>query len=394
MRIDSEPRFLIGVMCGTSGDGIAGAVVETAGYGRDRSVRVLAHRTDPYPAGIRERLFRLFPPRTFTAFDLGSLHRDVGTLLADFCFCLLKDAGLPLERLLAVVVQAPTLIHQPPGEDELGFHLEVGEATLIAERVGTAVVCDLRPSDVAVGGHGAPLSAFVDFVLFSDPSVSRAIQNIGGIANVTYLPAGGSLDDTLAFDTGPGNMVIDEVVRRVTSGAEGFDRSGERAARGRVNTALLDACMAHPYVSRPLPKTTGREDFGAHFVDEVMARAGELSLDEADLVATVTVFTAECIRQHYERDLRPRGGVDEVVLYGGGVHNRSLVAMIEERVPGVRIRQHGEFGIDGDAREAVSWAILGDETLAGNPANVPSASGGSHPVVLGKVVRTRPWLEP
>lgn len=372
-------------MCGTSHDGVSAAAVETRGYGSDREVRLLRHLVLAYPAPLRDRLIAVFPPSPFTATELAHLHRDFGALLSEAALEVLRQAGRRPSEVACVAVQAPTLFHEAPEGDSPGVHMEVGEAAVISERTGAPVVADLRPSDVAAGGHGAPLSAFVDYVLFSHPELGRAIQNIGGIANVTFLRAGGGMEDVLAFDTGPGNMLIDGVARAVSQGEETFDRDGRRAARGRIRENLLAELLAHPYLEQRPPKTTGREDFGAPFVERVLQRAGELGIAYDDLVATVTAYTAECIRLHYERELLPRGRLDEVILYGGGARNPVLVRMIRERVR-PRVRLHEEFGIPGDAREAVTWAILGDESLAGRPANVPAASGARHPVVLGKVV--------
>jgi anhydro-N-acetylmuramic acid kinase len=371
-------------MCGTSHDGVSAAVIETRGYGQQRETRLVHHLVYPYPDTLRNRLFALFPPNGFTAVDLAHLHRDLGMLLSEAALEVTRRADRDPSELASIAVQAPTLYHEPPDRG-LGVHLEVGEAALISERTGAPVVADLRPSDVAAGGHGAPLSAFVDHVLFSHPRLGRAIQNIGGIANVTFLPPGSDLDGVLAFDTGPGNMVMDGVVRALTDGREAFDRDGRRAARGQVQEPLLAELMTHPYLRRRPPKTTGREDFGDPFVELVLKRAREVAMSEDDLLATVTAYTAECIRLHYERELLPRARLDEVVLYGGGARNPTLVGMLRERLR-VPIRLHEEFGIPGEAREAVTWAILGDESLAGRPANVPAATGARHPAVLGKVV--------
>ncbi|MDE0232581.1 MAG: anhydro-N-acetylmuramic acid kinase [bacterium] len=383
-----SPRILVGVMCGTSGDGISIGMVSTSGVGRERRVKLLRHEVIPYPTEARRQLFRLFPPQRFSAAELGVAHQLFGRLIGAAVLAVLYRSGLGPGDLTAVVTQAPTLIHCPPQEGRDGFHLEIGEPAIISEMVGVPVVADLRPSDVAAGGHGAPLSAYADWVLFSHPRLNRAIQNIGGIANVTFVPADAALDDVLAFDTGPGNMVIDAVVQRLSGGRELFDAGGGRAARGEVHQPLLRRLMDHPYLAGPIPKTSGREDFGEPFAEETFVKAASLGVSDDDLIATVTAFTAECIAFHYQRELTPRGGVDEVVLYGGGANNATLVEMLSRRLAPTRIRFHDEFGIPGDAREAVTWAILGDETLAGRPANVPSASGARHRVVLGKVVST------
>jgi anhydro-N-acetylmuramic acid kinase len=380
---EKQPRLLVGLMCGTSGDGIAGALISTTGYGRARRLEVLSHAVIAYPAELRRRLFALFPPQRFSARELGAVHRDLGPILADAAMGLVASAGVTAADLSAVGVQAPTLLHEPPAKGRLGVHIEVA-------RLGTTVVCDLRPSDIAVGGHGAPLSAFVDYALFGDAHNNRAVQNIGGIANVTYLPRGGELDQVLAFDTGPGNMIIDEVVRRLSSGRLEFDRDGMWAANGSIDKSLLDWLLGHPYLELPVPKTSGREDFGAPYVDEILARAQRAAVRQEDIVATVTAFTAASIARHYVRDLSPLGGVDEMILYGGGAHNGTLVRLIAEQLPDVAIRRQEEFGIPGDARESVTWAILADETLAGNVANVPSASGATKRVLLGRILRLDP----
>jgi anhydro-N-acetylmuramic acid kinase len=382
-------RLLVGVMCGTSGDGISVAVVATRGSGRAREVRLLRHEVIPYPAEAREQLFKLFPPQRFSADELAATHRIFGRLIGEAVVAVSHRGGLDPVDLTAVVTQAPTIFHGRPAPDQDGVHVEVGEPAIVAEIVGVPVVADLRPSDVAAGGHGAPLSAYTDWVMFTDPHRSRGVQNIGGIANVTFLPPGAGLEDVLAFDTGPGNMVIDAVVHVLSNGANAYDAEGAMASRGAVDDRLLEWMMGHPYLGLPLPKTSGREDFGEPFAEETLETAASLGVTGDDVVATVTAFTAECIAYHYRRDLEPRGGVDEMVLYGGGAHNATLVGMLRDRLPASRIRHHDEFGITGDAREAVTWAILGDETLAGRAANVPAASGARHPVVLGKIVRQR-----
>ncbi len=396
MRRITDPaseRILVGVMCGTSGDGISVGIVGTKGGGRNRQVRVLRHEVIPYPAKAREQLFRLFPPQRFSASELAVTHRLFGQLIGDAVVAVTSRAGFESGDITAVVSQAPTLIHTPPKGGEDGIHIEIGEPAVIAEIVGVPVVADLRPSDVAAGGHGAPLSAYADWVLFAHPVRSRAVQNIGGIANVTFLPPDPGLEDVVAFDTGPGNMVIDAVVQALSGGKKAYDERGAWASRGAVHRGLIEWMMRHPYLAGPIPKTSGREDFGQPFADETCSAAAAMGVSDDDLVATVTAFTVECIALHYARDLEPRGGVDEVVLYGGGVHNATLVDMLRSRLHPTPIRFHDEFGISGDAREAVTWVILGDETLAGRPANVPAASGAHHQVVLGKIVRAKPMQD-
>lgn len=388
--VNDKSRYVVGLMCGTSGDGASAVVVKTNGYLRQRKTEVVAFDVFPYPADLYERLFKLFPPNRFSAEEFAYAHREFGVLLGNVTLQIVKKANLKPEEISAVVVQAPTLIHQRPENGEMGVHIEVGEAAVIADMTGIPVVSDLRPSDVAAGGHGAPLSVYADYMLFADEKLGRAVQNIGGIANVTFVPANCQLEDLLSFDTGPGNMVIDGIVKVITNGAEKYDHDGVRAARGKVSEALIRELMDIPYLKLSPPKTSGREDFGDHFVEWFIGQARKHGLEDDDMVATATAFTARCIAYHYKKYLIPKSHLDEMILYGGGAHNKTLVKFLEREIHPVKLRMHDEFPIFGDARESVTWAILGDEALGGHVTNVPAASGASHGVVLGKIVCTKP----
>jgi anhydro-N-acetylmuramic acid kinase len=269
--------------------------------------------------------------------------------------------------------------------------LQIAEPSVIAERTGITTVADFRPRDVAAGGQGAPLVPYADHVLFADGRRSRAVQNIGGIANVTYLPAGGGIGDILAFDTGPGNMIIDRVVCRATAGRRTYDKDGRMAAGGTVQPDLLARLMRHPYLRRRPPKTTGREEFGTQFTDSLYDGATRRFAPK-DVAATATMFTAASIADAYARFLP--GPVDEVILCGGGARNATLVDMLRRelrrrlpRAPAVRLMD--ELGLNADAKEAVSFAVLAAATIRGQAGNVPSATGASRPAVLGKIVPGR-----
>lgn len=208
---NDKTRYVIGLMCGTSGDGVSAALVKTKGYLRERKTDVIKYLSEPYPNDVYHNLFKLYPPNKFTAEEFASVHKSLGIWLGDISIKIAQEAGLSIEEVSEVVVQAPTLIHERPTGGQIGVHIEVGEPSIIAEKTKIPVVCDLRPNDVAAGGHGAPLSVYADYMLFADKKLGRAIQNIGGIANVTFIPADCSLEDLLSFDTGPGNMVIDGI---------------------------------------------------------------------------------------------------------------------------------------------------------------------------------------
>jgi anhydro-N-acetylmuramic acid kinase len=258
----------------------------------------------------------------------------------------------------------------------------IGQSAVIAERTGITTVGDLRVRDVAAGGHGAPLIAYADWVLLRDEKLGRCVQNIGGIGNVTYLPPGAKSEDVVAFDTGPGNMVIDALAEVATGGTWKYDKDGTLAANGRVVTALLDAWMDDAYFKKRPPKTTGREHFGVQFARRIMTEAQGVPIE--DLIATATALTAESIVNSYRDFLRSRGPIDQVIVGGGGSQNPTLMNMIRQRLPDCQVLSHEHFQIDGKAKEAIALAIIGNDAIAGLNTNIPGATGG-RPTVLGKI---------
>jgi anhydro-N-acetylmuramic acid kinase len=258
---------------------------------------------------------------------------------------------------------------------------------VIAQRTGITTVADFRPRDMAAGGQGAPLVPYPDYVLFHDSKICRAVQNIGGIANVTYLPRACKCDDIMAFDTGPGNMAIDGVMRLISNGRRHYDRGGMMAARGRIDEPLLREMLQHPFLQHRPPKSTGREEFGQTYCEWFYRQSQRRDLTPEDIVATITAFTARTIADAYRRFLPKMP--DEMILCGGGTHNRMLVRLLQQDLAVARIRTTDEFGISVDAREAVAFAILAWATIQGIANNVPRATGATEPVVLGKIVPGR-----
>jgi anhydro-N-acetylmuramic acid kinase len=371
-------------MSGTSADGIDVAIVDIG----PRGAEVLAFDTFPYAAALRNMVFRLFRPETGRVDEICHANFAVGEAFAAALIRLAKASGIPLDSIDLVGSHGQTIHHMPEGRRAGGrclcSTLQIGEPSVIAERTGITTVADFRPRDMAAGGEGAPLVPYADYFLFHDARASRAVQNIGGIANVTWLPASGKLADTLAFDTGPGNMMIDRAVHLATRGRRRFDKGGRMAWRGRVSEKLLAELLRHPYLRRRPPKSTGREMFGPQFTDAFYARAYKAGLSAEDIVATLTAFTAASIAQAYARFLP--GPVDEVVLCGGGARNATLVAMLCEWLAPADLVIVDDLGVSADAKEAVSFAILAYATIRGEPSNVPSATGAGRAVVLGKIV--------
>ena len=382
-----ERKLIIGLMSGTSADGVSAVVAEIKGCGLDTKFKLIRHNTYPYPRGVKEKLFAAFRGEASTP-EICLLNFVIGELFAKAALAVIEEAGLSIHDVDLVASHGQTIWHQPALRELEGIRtratLQIGEPAVIAERTGRPVVADFRVRDVAAGGQGAPISAYVDYILFRREEESVAVQNIGGIANVTYLPAGCGPDDVVAFDTGPGNMVIDALVRLVTKGEKEFDEEGAIAARGRVSKELLRRLMRHPFIRRRPPKTTGREEFGEHFALEVYRRGKALGLRDEDIIATVTAFTVEAIAYSYEHFLP--GKVNEVILGGGGCFNKTLVAMLRERLQGVKVSSHEDYGIPAQAKEPLVIAILANEAICGNPNNLPSATGARSRVVMGKVV--------
>lgn len=373
-----------GLMSGTSADGVDVAIVDIAG----RAVDLVAFDMSTYKPALRKAILDLCRPESATLADICHYNHVLGEVFADAVIELCRKHKIRLRSIDLIGSHGQTIYHHPQGGHYQGrtirSTLQIGEPSVIAQRTGITTVADFRPRDMAAGGQGAPLVPYADYVLFKHRKLSRAVQNIGGIANVTFLPRGGRMEDVVAFDTGPGNMVIDGVMRQITLGRRCYDRDGRMAARGKVGRDLLKQMLRHPFLRRRPPKSTGREAFGQFYSEWFHRQAQNMKLTLEDMIATATAFTAATVAQAYRKFLPEMP--DEVILCGGGAHNVTLVSMLQQELPGVKICTSDEFGIDADAKEAISFAILAQATFNGVANNIPSATGADGPVVLGKIV--------
>ena len=375
-----------GLMSGTSADGIDVAIVDIRG----RRVDLVAFDVFPFRPALRRAILALCRPESARLEDICHYNHVLGEIFAEAVVKLCKSHNVSLDSVDLIGSHGQTVFHRPQGGRYGGrtirSTLQIGEPSVIAQRTGITTVADFRPRDMAAGGQGAPLVPYADYVLFRHTRLPRAVQNIGGIANVTFLPRQCHREDVIAFDTGPGNMVIDGVVRLITQGKRRYDRGGDMAARGVVNRTLLREMLRHPFLRRRPPKSTGREAFG-EFYSEWFHREGQShGLAPEDMVAAATAFTAATVAHAYRKFLPEMP--DEVILCGGGAHNVTLVAMLQQELKGVKIRSTNDFGIDVDAKEAVSFAVLALATIKGVANNMPGATGADGPVVLGKIVPT------
>jgi anhydro-N-acetylmuramic acid kinase len=347
-----------GIMSGTSLDGIDVAIVEMHG----RHIETLAFRTTPYSQSVKNRILSAASPQ-----DISRLNFELGELYAKAVAATCRNR-ISLSSVKLIGCHGQTIYHEGVNT------LQIGEAAVIAERLGIPVVSDFRTRDIAAGGHGAPLVPFVDNLLLRHPRIPRVALNIGGIANITVL----NRKPVIAFDTGPGNMVIDQLAATCSNGRLDYDRNGAIAAKGRLNRELLDDLLADPYYSAKPPKTAGREQYGSDFVE----RLCKTGVPSEDLIATATALTAATIAQAISRHAPL---TKEVIAAGGGVHNKTLMTQIAAFLPSARLTTTAEFGIDPDAKEAVAFAILAWRTWRRQPGNLPSATGARSPVILGKI---------
>lgn len=394
----AESVRIIGLMSGTSADGIDAVLAEIvepatplsgeppAGFlaANGLFVRVAAHVHEPYAEPLRRRLFTLFDVKTARIDELTRLDRQLGRAFGRAAVRVCQAAGIPLPSVAAIASHGQTVHHLPPGEGEPGGTLQIGRSAEIAAVTGCRVIDDFRAADIAAGGQGAPLAPFADWRLFGGSGRPRLILNLGGIANVTYLPAGGDLAAVRAFDTGPANMVIDGLVQRLSGGLQRFDAGGQRAARGRADAALVAEWLCDPYFALPPPKSTGRERFGRAFIERAQAQARARGLTPDDLIASATAFADQSVAQQIRRWLPDTQGA-ELIAGGGGTRNAALLRMLGEALPDCGLSTHAAHGIDDQAKEALAFALLGYETLCGRPANIPGATGATRPVVLGSL---------
>jgi anhydro-N-acetylmuramic acid kinase len=370
-------------MSGTSLDGIDVAIVDIRELKRITTVAV---RTTPYPEAVREALLAASNANTHTA-TISRLDFLLGELYARAVRQTCRRARVPLESVELIGCHGQTIFHEGEPVEFLDYRvastLQIGEAAVIAERLGIPVVSDFRPRDIAAGGRGAPLVPYVDYLLYRHARLGRVALNIGGIANITAIPAGRGLEQVIAFDTGPGNMVIDQLVSEYSGGRQKFDLGGRMARRGRVDAGLLEELLRDSYYRQAPPKSAGREQYGREFLERL--RASGLAL--LDLIATSTALTAAAVAEGIERFVRPRIKVDELIVSGGGAHNPQILGYLAAFLPNVALATSADFGIDIDGKEAIAFAVLAYQSWKGRPANLPSATGARRAVVLGKVTR-------
>jgi anhydro-N-acetylmuramic acid kinase len=380
------PLNVLGLMSGTSVDSIDAACVRiqmAADPLRLETFTLLGSTTLDMAPELQEALHTLMRAPTVSLKTLCELNFEMGRqfgIAAQQLIQQLAAEGIPVDLIAS---HGQTVYHIPPTLTQAGSTLQIGQPAVISEMTGIEVMADFRPADMAAGGHGAPLVPFADQLLFQDAHIARAVQNIGGIANLTALPAYSEASTAcLAFDTGPGNMIIDALMKTFFNAP--YDKEGAVAQQGRVHPEMLAAMLTHPFFNEPPPKSTGREQFGQPYVSQLLSNwQGKVSPEE--MVATATHFTAITIANAYERFVLPVIPVQEVIAGGGGVFNRTLMDLLSDRLSnlGVILKRHEDFGVPDKFKEALAFALLGYARKMGLPANIPACTGAKHPAILG-----------
>ena len=371
-------------MSGTSLDGIDVAIIDITGSGFKAKINVLTSHSVPYPRQIREALLAVSNTSTQTG-DISRLNFLLGELYVEALEETAERAQIPLNTIKLIGCHGQTIFHEGQGAQYLGKKVastfQIGESSVISERTGIDVISNFRERDVAAGGKGAPLVPYLDYLLIRHRGRGRVAVNIGGIANLTAIPPNTSSDRVIAFDTGPGNMVIDQLVSRITQGGQTYDRDGAIAASGQIDPKLLAKLLRDKYFRAKPPKTAGREQYGAEFVSKLL----DTELSSEDLIATATALTAESIALGVRNFITPEMRVDEVFVSGGGTHNPTLMRMLTKAMNPIPVKESSEVGLDVDAKEAIAFAVMAYETAHQRPSNVPMATGARRAVVLGKL---------
>jgi len=381
---------VLGMISGTSADGIDVALVRVEG----RPPRLAAHFEKfacvPYPPRVRQEILRVAAGAPVTSGDIARLNVLIGELFAQAALAACRKFGVSPRRVDLIGSHGQTIFHQGAPAPYLGARrvaatLQIGEPAVIAARTGIPTVGDFRPADVAAGGQGAPLVPFVDFLLYRHARRGRVALNIGGIANLTAISPAATADDVMAFDTGPGNMLIDALAAHASRGRRRFDRDARFARRGKMNAGLLDALLDDAHFRKKPPKSAGREEFGEAFLGRALGWAKRNRVPMEDVFHTLTMLTPLTILQALARWVRPRMRIDDLIVSGGGAHNPLIMAYLQAGIPGVNILPSGALGVAEDAKEAFAFAVLAYETFHGRPGNLPAATGARRSVVLGKL---------
>src|SRR5208282_4066207 len=385
----SKSMLVLGLMSGTSADGIDVAIARVSGAPPDLNAKLLGHTSSKFPPALRKEILRVAEQQPITAGELSQLNFRLGEVFAEAALAACRHFRVSPRRIALIGSHGQTIFHQGKPVPYLGrataSTLQIGEASVIAARTGITTVGDFRPADIALGGQGAPLVPYADYLLYRHEKFGRVSLNLGGIANITVIPAAAKPNQVFAFDTGPANMLIDALVSHFTHGRQRFDKNARIAQAGRPIPALLDELMRDPYLKLAPPKSTGREYYGHAYLKKVLALGKKHRAKPADLIRAATIFTALSVVDTLNRFVLPKTKIHQLAVSGGGAKNPLLLAQLSAALHGIEILPSSRFGIPEDAKEAFAFALLAYETFHRRPSNLPSATGAHGPAILGKI---------
>ncbi len=380
-----KSKLIIGLMSGTSVDGIDVVLLRVTGNGKNTKFEQLEFETYPFPDGMKEFVLRNSIKDTSNVEDICRLNMLYPQLYAEAIFKLCKKAKVDISEIDLIGNHGQT-IHHLPKPYEMFSHtvtstLQISNNSALAKLTGVVTVGNFRNADMIMGGQGAPLVPYFDYIIFSSPDKSRGLLNIGGISNMTVLPKNCTVKDVLAFDCGPGNMIIDGLIKKFYGLS--YDKDGEIAAKGKLNDNLFEFLKSHDYYAIKPPKSTGREIFGEKYIEKILEISADLSKE--DIIRTVTEITAYAIYFNYEKYMKAETEIEELLVSGGGAHNKFMMSLLQKYFGSAKVMKIEEYGYSSDAKEAICFAILANETISGNPANVPRTTGAKEPVILGEI---------
>src|SRR6266446_6426791 len=387
--MSGQSMLVLGMMSGTSADNIDVALARVSGAPPSLNAKLLGHTAVKFPPALRKEILRVAEQQAISAGQLSQLNFRLGGLFADAALAACRKFKVSPKRIALIGSHGQTIFHQGRSAPYFGSPttstLQIGEPAVIAACMGITTIGDFRPADVALGGQGAPLVPYVDYLLYRHAKLGRVSLNLGGIANITVLPRACKPQQVFAFDTGPANMLIDALVSHFTRGRQRFDDNAHLAAKGRSIPALLDQLLRDPYLKIAPPKSTGREYYGHACVKKLLALGRRYRAKPNDLIRAATFFTALSIVDALNRFVLRKTKIHQLIVSGGGAHNPLILAQLSVALPGIEVLPSSQFGIAGDAKEAFAFALLAYETFHRRPANLPSATGARGPAILGKI---------
>ncbi|MFC1554649.1 anhydro-N-acetylmuramic acid kinase [candidate division KSB1 bacterium] len=385
---EKDVKNCIGLMSGTSMDGVDSVLVRITGSGKETGIELIDSITYPLPEDLRNEVLDYIAEDSIPLSKVSQLNFLFGKIFAEAVKILIAKAGLKNSDIDIIGSHGQTVFHHPQKEQlydkSISSTLQIGEPSVIRAETGILTVGDFRVMDVSLGGSGAPLVPFFDYLALSSPIENRGALNIGGIANITVLPADASMDKVFAFDTGPGNMLIDRLMYKLFKIK--FDEDGKTAKQAEPNEELLSDLMEHPYIQKAPPKSTGREEFGDNLIKTILRRSNKLKLSSNEIISTVTEFTAASIEKNYGLFIEPEYELKRIIVSGGGVKNSELIRRLSTRLKNVAVESSENYGISPDYKEAIAFAVFANEAVMGNAVNLPKVTGAGSPGILGKII--------